>query len=142
MGIFDGIENVAAEGTSSRQYYEPRNYLVNIYKVFLHEKRLGGLKLFIAETTVVESDNPTIKSGDKRNWVQSLALPSALYRIKSFIGSALQTHSPIDAAYCELVVGPQNPLAGTKVRLTCINKPTQTGKQFTQHMWGSYGERR
>ena len=141
MGIFDGIENVAAEGTSLRQYFEPGNFAVTIDRVFIHEKRLGGLKLFIAETTVVESDNPTIKSGDKRNWVQSLALPSALYRIKSFIESALQTYSPIDAAYCEHVVGPQNPLAGKKVRLTCTNKPTRTGKQFTQHMWGRYGQR-
>src|SRR5580700_5010036 len=89
MGVFDGIEHVAAEGTSLRQYYKPGHYTVTIDSVFLYERRLGGGKLFIVETIVNESNNPDIKPGDRRNWVQSFALPSALPRIKSFIGAAM-----------------------------------------------------
>ena len=141
MGIFDGIEHVAAEGTSMRQYFEPGNYVVKINSVFLHEKRMGGGKLFIVETTIIESDNPQIKAGDKRNWVQSLVLPSALPRIKSFIGAAMGLNSKdinahVTPTICEDIVGPQNPSADKKVGLCCIVKPTRTGKQFLQHIWG------
>lgn len=144
MGVFDGIEHVSAEGASSRQYFVPGNYLVTIETVLLHEKRLGG-KLFIVETTVNETDNPSIKSGEQRNWVQSLALPSALPRIKSFIGAAhglcpraqsQDINIQITSAICEICVGPKAPLRGKKLRLSCVAKTTKTGKEFIQHVWG------
>jgi hypothetical protein len=143
MGIFDGIENVIAEGTSSlRQYFEPGNYTVTIERVFLHEKRLGGGKLFIVETKVIESDNPNIKPGEQRNWVQSLALPYALPRIKAFIGAALEltssSNQPITTAICEFAISSKNPLAGNKLKLSCIGKITSKGKVFVQHGWGLY----
>lgn len=151
MGIFDGIEHVAAEGTSLRQYFEPGHYTVAIERVFLHEKRLGGGKLFIVETTVLESDNPHIKPGERRNWVQSFAIPSALPRIKSFIGAANglcpqrqleDINTNITASVCDGVVSHDNPLRGKKLRLICISKTTRAGKEFVQHMWGTYGEKR
>jgi hypothetical protein len=146
MGIFDGIEHVSAEGTSSlRQYFEQGNYLVTIDSVFLHERRLGGGKLFIVETTINESDNPSIKAGDQRNWVQSFALPSALSRIKSFIGAARglcpkrqlkEINEEVTSVICNQVIGLDNPLRGKKLKLGCMNKLTRTGKEFTQHNWG------
>ena len=146
MGIFDGIEHVAAEGTSSlRQYFEKGHYTVTIERVFLHEKRLGGGKLFIVETTINESDNPNIKPGEQRNWVQSFALPSALPRIKAFIiatagldpkGFPADLNGKIDAKVCEGVVDPSNPLRGKKLKLTCTSKITSKGKEFVQHVWG------
>lgn len=148
MGIFDGIEHVAAEGMSSlRQYFEPGHYTVAIDRVFLHEKRLGGGKLFIVETTVLESDNPHIRPGEQRNWVQSLSLPSALPRIKTFIGLAMglspqEINTKVTALVCEHSVSAQNPLANKKVKLTCISKTTRAGKQFIQHGWGNYDEKR
>ncbi len=144
MGIFDGIEHVAAEGTSSRQYFSQGNYLVTIDSVFLHEKRLGGGKLFIVETTIDESDNPLIKAGEHRNWVQSFTLPSALPRIKAFIGIAMglctrrqlkEINDTVTAAACNQAVSPENPLRGKKLRLTCIGKTTGKGKEFVQHVW-------
>ena len=144
MSIFDGIEHVAAEGTSNRQYFEPGKYTVTIDAVFLYERRLGGGKLFIVETTVDESDNANIKSGEQRNWVQSFGLPSALPRIKSFIGAAIglcpqrqlkEINQRVDKAVCDSSVGPSNPLQGHKLRLTCTSKITQKGKEFIQHSW-------
>ena len=146
MGIFDGIENVAAEGTSSlRHYFEKGHYTITIERVFLHEKRLGGGKLFIVETTVNESDNPNIKSGEQRNWAQSFALPSALPRIKSFIGAAMglcpqrqlnDINTNITKSVCEGAISSGNPLHGKKLELTCTSKITSKGKEFVQHTWG------
>ncbi len=145
MGIFDGIEHVAAEGTSSRQYFEAGTYIVTIDSVFLHEKRLGGGKIFIVETTINESDNPNIKPGDKRNWAQSFSLPSALPRIKSFIGAAIglcpkrqlkEINAKVTATVCDKSVGETNPLRGKKLSLSCTAKTTRAGKEFIQHMWG------
>jgi len=144
MGVFDGIEHVAAEGTSSRQYFAPGQYTVTIDKVFLHEKRLGGGKLFIVETTVVESDNAHIKPGDKRNWVQSFTLPSALPRIKSFIGAAKglcpsrqlqEINQQITSQVCENTVSAANPLGGKQLRLLCTNKISRLGRDFTHVQW-------
>ena len=148
MEIFDGIEHVAAEGTSSlRQYFEPGQYLVTIYRVRLYERKLGGGKLFIVETTVDESDNPHIKPGEQRNWVQTFALPYALPRIKSFIGAAMglcpqqqtrEINAKATAAICNQAVSHENPVHGKKLRLTCIGKTTSKGKEFIQHVWGLY----
>ena len=145
MSIFDGIEHVAAEGRSNRQYFEPGKYTVTIDAVFLYERRLGGGKLFIVETTVDESDNPTIKPGEQRNWVQSFARPSALARIKSFIGAAIglcpqrrlkEINERVDKAVCDGSVGSDNPLRGHRLKLTCTSKTTRAGKEFVQHAWG------
>jgi hypothetical protein len=144
MGIFDGIEHVAAEGASLRQYFSPGNYKVTIDSVFLHEKRLGGGKLFIVETTVDDSDNPLIKAGEHRNWVQSFSIPTALPRVKSFIGAAhglcpqrqlADINSKITPAICNEAVSCENPLRGKKLKLTCIGKTTRAGKEFVQHVW-------
>lgn len=147
MSIFKGIENVSAEGMSNRQYFEEGNYIVEIDKVLLHEKRLNGDKLFIVETTVIESDNSNIKPGEQRNWVQSLALPSALPRIKSFIGAAIglcprrkihEINSKVDENFSLHVVSPENPLSSRKLALSCSNKISRNGKNFTQAVWRVY----
>jgi len=145
MGVFDGIEHVAAEGTtSSRQYFEPGLYKVTIDSVFLYERRLGGGKLFIVETTVNESDNANTKPGEQRNWVQSFALPSALPRIKSFIGAASglcpkrdlkELNNKVTVEVCNQAIGPENPLRGRQLRLRCIAKTSSKGKEFVQHNW-------
>ncbi|MCA9508988.1 MAG: hypothetical protein KC505_11255 [Myxococcales bacterium] len=145
MTVFAGIEHVSAEGTSNRQYFEPGNYIVEIDSVFLHEKRLGGGKLFIVETTVKESDNPNIKPGEQRNWIQSLALPSALPRIKAFIGAAIglcpsrqlnEINSRITSQLCDEVVSVDNPLKKHVLSLRALSKKTRAGKDFTHVIWG------
>jgi hypothetical protein len=144
MGVFDGIEHVTAEGASLCRYFEQGNYVVTIESVYLFEKRLGGGKLFIVETTIDESDNPNIKPGEQRNWVQSFAIPSALPRIKSFIGAAMglcpsrqlqEINKQITMETCEDAVGPKNPLRGKRLRLTCIGKISRNGKEFIHVQW-------
>jgi hypothetical protein len=144
MSVFEGIEHVSAEGTSNRQYFEPGRYLVTIESVFLHEKRLGGGKIFIVETTINESDNPNIKPGEQRNWVQSLSIPSALPRIKAFIGAAFGMcpktqlkiiNEKVTKEICSNAISAQNPLRGVRLSLQCTAKKTQAGKDFTQASW-------
>lgn len=150
MGVFDGIEHVSAEGTSLRRYFEPGNFVVSIQSIYLFEKRLGGGKLFIIEAIVEESDNLNIACGEQRNWVQSLALPSALPRIKSFIGAAMglcpkrqlkDINEQVTAEVCNQAISQDNPLRGKKLKLNCISKITRSGKEFTQHNWGIYETR-
>ena len=149
MNIFEGIEHVFAEGISNRQYFEPGNYVVTIDTVFIHEKRLGGGKLFIVETVVTDSDNPNIKPGDKKNWVQSLSLPSALPRIKTFLGASMglctksqlkEINSSVTTDVCNQAVSPKNPLKGKILKLECLDKISRTGKNFTQHVWQNYNQ--
>ena len=78
MNVFEGIEHVSAEGMSNRQYFEAGHYLVKIDRVLIHERKLGGGRLFIVETTVNESNNQHIKPGERRNWIQSMSTPYAL----------------------------------------------------------------
>jgi hypothetical protein len=145
MSIFNGIEHVAAEGTSNRQYFESGKYIVSIDSVILYERRLGAGKLFIVETTVLESDNPNIRPGEPRNWVQSLSLPSALPRIKSFIGAAIglcpqrqlkEINDTVTSDICNNAVSSENPLRGKRLTLSCASKTTRAGKEFIQHSWG------
>jgi hypothetical protein len=144
MSVFEGIEHVSAEGTSNREYFTPGRYTVIINTIQIKDKRLGG-KLFIVETTIKESDNPSIKVGDNRNWVQSLSNEYALPRIKSFIGAAKgfcpktqikEINKNITKAVCDDVVSIENPLCGHIVSVECIGKITKTGKAFTQAIWG------
>jgi hypothetical protein len=141
---FDGIEQVRAEGTASHLYFEPGNYLVEIEKVLLHKKRIGGGKLFIVETIIRGSDNSLIKPGEKRNWVQSLNNEYALPRIKAFIGAAIglcphkKTHelnSTVTKELCHRVISEDNPLAKKLVTIKCILKKTRSGKDFIQAQW-------
>lgn len=141
MSVFEGIEHVSAEGTSNRQYFEEGQYLVTVESVYIHEKRFGGGKLFIVETTVDESNNPNIKPGEQRNWVQLVSLYS-LPRIKAFIGSALgltnarEINARIDKDVChDVVEAKKNPLKGKQLALDCVNKKTEAGKEFTKATW-------
>lgn len=146
MGIFDGIENVSAEGISApRQYFEPGNYIVTINRIIIHEKRLGRTKLFIVETTINESDNPDIKVGEQRNWVQSLGSDYALPRIKTFIGAALglcpqkqtkEINQKVTSSICDHAIEPTSPILGRQLKLRCWNQVANNGNDFTRHSWG------
>jgi hypothetical protein len=144
MSDFDGIEQVPAEGATSHHYFEPGNYLVEIERVLLHKKRIGGGKIFIVETTIKNSDNPSINPGEKRNWVQSLNNEYALPRIKAFIGTAIglcpnkkasELNSTVTRELCHRVISEENPLAKKLVAIKCILKKTRTGKDFIQAQW-------
>ncbi len=144
MSVFKGIEHVSAEGTSNRQYFEEGNYIVEIDKVLLHEKILNGSKLFIVETTIIESDNPNIKPGEQRNWVHSLALRSPLPAIKSFIGAAIglcprrhfdDFNTKVNEEFSLHVISPANPLRGRKVALSVKDR---NGKKFPKVTWRIY----
>ena len=146
MSVFEGIEEISPETAtgSNHAYFEAGVYKVTIKDIFIHKKRIGTGRLFIAETIVETSTNDEIESGEQRNWVVSLELPNSLPRIKAFIGAAygydarkdynlLQKN--ITQKVCDAVVSSNNPIAGKSVSLTCINKTSQAGKDFLMHQW-------
>lgn len=143
--IFSGIDTVTANQDLQKQYFLPGQYRVRLENVLVHKKRLGG-HIFIAETTVLESDNPEIKPGELRNWVQPLEVDAAMPRIKCFIGATqgLDPKRQIDAInknvtqkLCESVVLNEISIKNVELRLECFNKRSiRTGKDFTLHIWG------
>ena len=145
MSIFEGIDDVLAEGTFDRQYFEAGKYQVDIERVFVHTKKLGGGKLFIVETQVIRSDNPNIRPGEQRSWVQSMDSFYALPRIKAFIGAFLgyspktqiqEINQEVTAEVCNGIVGDESLLAGKRLSLNCTLKKTKAGKDFTHVAWG------
>jgi len=144
--VFEGIDEVQPETPfgSKYAYFEPGDYQVAIKDVFVHKKRLGTGRLFIAETIVKESSNDNITPSEQRNWVVSLELPNSLSRIKTFIAAAYGYDARKDCSIiqknitrevCDEAVSSKNPMAGKLVALTCTNKITQSKKEFLLHAW-------
>ena len=142
--VFATVENIPATPDSHRLYFLPREYKVRIDQVLVHPKRLGG-HLFVVETTCLESNNPEILPGNRRNWAQSMDMEAAIPRIKCFLGAAHgfcpkrrvdQINEFITQEVCDLAVSIKNPLQGTVLNLECYNKKSlRTGKDFTIHSW-------
>lgn len=142
--MFSEIENTKAVSESPKNYFLPGKYKVQIDVVHIHKKLLGG-HLFLVETVVLESDNPEIEKGERRNWAQPFEMVAAMPRIKCFVGAA-HGYCPkrnldglnkfVTKAICDHAVSPENPLAGVVMNLECHNKKSmRTGKDFTVHMW-------
>lgn len=142
--IFSGIELVKVNSESQKQYFLPGKFSVRIENVFLHKKRLGG-HVFVVETTVLESNNPEIQTGEARNWVQPMEMDAAMPRVKCFIGAA-KGYDPkrnlddinkiVTQTLCESVVSGEITFKGVILDLECFNRRSnKTGKSFTIHLW-------
>ena len=147
MGTFSGIGE-AQVGVGS-VYFLPGIYLVEILEAKLLRSRKRE-DLYIVEGLIHESDNPDRKPGMKSSWVVNLKQDAALGNIKGFLGAALGV-DPYDAKalkeaftengqdtteiVAEQSVSAENPLKGTRIKLTCTNKKTKAGNDFTVHIW-------
>jgi hypothetical protein len=147
MGIFTGIGE--AQVGMGNVYFLHGIYKVEVLEVKLLRSRKRE-DLYIVEVLILESDNPERKPGMKASWVVNLKQDAALGNIKGFLGSALGV-DPYDAealkeaflengkdtteAVAEQSVSADNPLKGTALKLTCINKKTKAGMDFTVHTW-------
>ena len=142
--ILDGIDTATANRDTQKQYFLPGRYRVRLENILLHKKRLGG-HVFIVETRVLDSDNPEIRSGEQRNWVQPLEIDTAMPRIKCFIGVTQgldpnrqinEINKTVTGKLCEDVVSGKIQTKNTELFLECFNKrSSKTGKDFTIHAW-------
>lgn len=143
--MFDGIED--AKVGQGGVYFLPGRYKVEVDKVFTMQSRKRE-DLFIAETTILESDNAERKPGTKCSWIVNFKHDAALGNIKGFI-AACNGIDPADEAavnaevtedVCEFAVDEkENPLAGSKLDLTAVQKKTRAGGDFTLHLWAPLG---
>lgn len=142
MGLFDGIGKVDA--TMSPIYFLPGSYVVEIVRCFCMQSRKKE-DLFIAETTITESDNEERPAGTKASWCVNFKQDAALGNIKGFVAACngikptnnKKVNAEITDEICDYAVDEKdNPLAGILLKLVCVNKVIEkTGKDFTVHMW-------
>lgn len=140
MGLFSGIGE--AQVGQGGVYFLPGEYIVEIVKCFTMRSRKRE-DLFIAECLIHESTNPERRPGSKASWVVNFKQDAALGNIKGFI-AACNGISPsnqkavdeaVDEESCEYAVDDDNPLAGTRLALSAVNKLTRAGTDFTLHLW-------
>ena len=130
--LFAGIEKVSAKNNKG-EFFPEGAFLLEVKRVIEHTKQTGA-KFFIAEFKVLESSNPTMPVGANGTWMETFKfIDKGLANVKNFIlAAAGGNYSPEDVTeeVAQSVVGPENPLAGNKVRL--VTKPNKTGR-FLYH---------
>jgi hypothetical protein len=140
MGLFSGIGE--AQVGQGGVYFLPGEYVVEVVKCFTMRSRKRE-DLFIVECLIKESDNNERRAGSKASWVVNFKQDAALGNIKAFV-AACSGISPsnqkavdeqVDEESCEYAVDDDNPLAGTMLRLSAVNKITRAGNDFTLHLW-------
>jgi hypothetical protein len=149
MGLFSDNRISTVQPSSGGLYLLPGTYLLEIQRCKEDKHRAHGKAYFVAEFTIIESDNPERKPGTP---VSFMVIPDkfpdlALGNIKGFLQTAAASkllEQGVDKKAGEIVVndafanemtGETNPLAGTKVRCFAFNKPTKAGTPFTHHRW-------
>ncbi len=122
-------------------YFLPGQYLVEITKVHMIQSRKRE-DMFIIETVVIESDVPGRPKGSRPSQLIKLSNDAAMGNIKSFLAAVMNEEDPDSIgedeweATGELVVSEENPLAGIRVYLNCVDMVTKSGGEFTLHNWG------
>lgn len=157
MGLFRGIKD--AEETRGGRWILPGNYVLQIERCKQEQSRKNKNQVFfIAEFTIVESDNPLRAPGTKMSWIVKMTnveFPdTALGNVKTFMNTGiraaalaggvaeseipdLNTMDEADAeATAEGICGEDNDLVGTYVSAEAYNKKTRADADFTVVNWG------
>lgn len=159
MGIFDGISN-ARIGKGGLYFMDEASevknarYVVDVQRVYTQNNR-AGVGMFVIEGAIVWSDNPERTPGMVPSQVIMMSWDGALGMIKGFLaacnGADPSNEHAVKAVFtddggnditeiaAEYAVGPDNPLAGTRVELQCSIRPKKkSAGNFTHHNWKPY----
>lgn len=135
MGIFAGIEEVKAK--VQNRWVEPGNYTVEIAKVKQGRKKETDRPFFLAELSIVESDNPDFVDGDIMTWMTMLKEYKKyfLQDISNFISTTMACDpSEVTEEVVEYVAGEEQPLVGKRLTLRAYRQVNpKSGKEFTEH---------
>ncbi len=135
MGIFAGIEEVKAK--VQNRWVEPGNYTVEIAKVKQGRKKETDRPFFLAELSIVESDNPEFVEGDIMTWMTMLKEYKKyfLQDISGFISTTMDCDaSEVTEEVVEYVASEEQPLVGKRLTLRAYRQVnTKSGKEFTEH---------
>lgn len=131
MGLFTGIDK--AQYFEGGKYITPGLFLVEIEKV-KNDKTRKGRPFFVVEMKVLESSN--LKDhpvGTSMSWMVMLDQDAALGNIKHFLTIACDVpENDVDEALATEACGEDNPLRGTKLRVSAVNILTREKKDFTK----------
>lgn len=147
MADFKGIEAVKVQAHKPREdsYFKPGKYTVEVKRFFKHEKATGA-KLVVAELVILESNNPSIKAGEIKSWVQTLQFKSVghkamgLKSIAQFAVSAFgaeEESEGLSDSMLESLVSEDNPLAGKKLKIEVYLNQGKDGKEYTNYRFFS-----
>lgn len=167
MSMFDGMNNPDIPVGDVRLYYSEGCYRVRIdhCKAVEAKDSFKGVASFIAETICIASNNPNVRPGSTRCWVQKFErknVDRAFATVKAFLVYAMGlTPENADAAiiqsgfvtptneadwtrFTTFATSEANPLRGLELDLMCVTKDytdKETGgkSQFTVHDWRPKG---
>lgn len=127
----------------------PANYRSLIHRC-KHDRDRFGVEMFICETEILASDNPSLPIGTQVGVVIKFDKDAALGNVKDIVSAGLASQSCKHGEFVTpeqvapmvdedlilgKIVGEVNMLAGAEVQLYAFNKPTKAGKDFTRLVW-------
>lgn len=138
MSIFSGINS--AQVTKQGVYLEPGQHILRVDRCKLQQSQKNPSKYyFVAELTVIDTDNTKHYPGQQVTWLQDMDKPNrqgALGNLKAF-ATAFDPNPDANITEEEMntIVSSENPLAGFRVRATGILLDTKSGGKFTKFNW-------
>ncbi len=140
MGLFSGIED--ARLNQGGVYFLAGKYEVEVVRCLTMTSRKKD-DLFIVEALIHATSNSARPVGTKASWIVNFKQDAALGNIKSFIAACngIPAHDEdrirkeVTDDVCEYAVSDDNPLAGTRLSLSCTEIKTRAGTPFTLHAW-------
>jgi len=160
MGRFAGLGSIRTN--QGGVYFLPGNYVVDLVEVksILSRKKKD---CFIIGAKIVESDTAERKPGTVCSQVVTINpeyLETCLANIKQFAGAVLGIEDPDEYLAevnpsipgdtpeeatdrfwddaLESLVSDEQPAAGLRMCLNCVNIKTKNGGDFTKHYWSPY----
>lgn len=158
--LFKGMKDAPMFGRGN--YMGEGLYLVELTKLFVKSRFKGG-NVFIAEFTIVESNNAKHAVGSTGSWCPKIELPNTFGDIKSLMFAALGINPkdvPAEAAdlhaqaslLARAACGSESAIAelkaagvddpsvvGRRVRLECVQTKTRENKDFTRYTFSPAG---
>ena len=137
-GIFGGISG--AQVTKQGIYLEPGMHILKVDRCKLQQSQKNKAKwFFVAELTVIDTDNPKHYPGQQVTWLQDMDKPNregAQGNVKGFaVAFDPSPSSNVTEEEMLSIVGDDNPLAGLRVRAFGILLDTKSGGKFTKFNW-------
>lgn len=135
---YNGIEEARIGGQNV--FFLDGVYEVEVLRCFDMKSRKKD-DLFIVECKILSSTNPRRQAGTNASWVVNLKHEAALGNIKSFVAACNdiptddeeRMKKEITAEVVEYCVSDDNPLEGTRVKLTATTIETRAKTPFTLH---------
>ncbi len=141
---FDGMNQAKVYETG--EFFEVGKYDLEVKVCKLKKTYKSGI-CFLVEFIVIASDNPAVKVGAERTWMQKMDPDTiALPAIKGYLHALckLGTKAEQDAfdsqAFAKAAIGEANPTKGLKVSVFVVPKTTKAGKDITVCNFRPYQE--